>query len=292
MTFDEMITALEASGDYRVLRRLVPRTDMAVPDGPVKRGLFVDVETTGLDSARHEIIEIAMVPFTYDKGGQICATQTPFHALQQPKEPISAEITRLTGITDEMVAGKSIDWAAVADMVEGADIVLAHNASFDRQFLERACEAFEHKPWGCSHAQVDWAGEGFEGTRLGYLVAGAGYFFEKHRALNDCYAAVELLSKPLPVSGVIAFRTLLDAARKTTWRLFAAYAPFEFKDALRERGYRWNAEGQGPHRAWYIDVSEEQLRIERAFLEQEVYARQVDLPLVAINAYNRFSARV
>ena len=68
----------------------------------------------------------------------------------------------LLAITDEMVAGKVIDWAAVSAQVEAADLILAHNAGFDRKFLERACEAFEHKPWGCSNSQVDWAAEGFD----------------------------------------------------------------------------------------------------------------------------------
>ena len=292
MTFEEMVSALEASGDYKILRRLVPRAHIATPSGPIRTALFVDVETTGLDAARHEIIELAMVPFTYEREGRICEVKEPFHALQQPKDPITPEITKITGITDEMVAGKAIDWAKVTSLVESADLILAHNAGFDRQFLERACEAFEHKPWGCSNSQVDWAAEGFEGTRLGYLVAGAGYFFEKHRALNDCYAAVELLAHVLPVSQQPAFQQLLERARKVSFRLFAAYAPFEFKDALRERGYRWNADGQGPHRAWYIDVDEGQLQVEQQFLEREVYARAVDLPVLRIDAFNRFSARI
>ncbi len=47
---EAMAAALQASGDYRVLRRLAPRPPAAVPYGVVTRtGLFVDVETTGLD---------------------------------------------------------------------------------------------------------------------------------------------------------------------------------------------------------------------------------------------------
>jgi DNA polymerase-3 subunit epsilon len=292
MTFEEMAATLEASGDYKILRRLVPRAHLHTPSGLTRTALFVDVETTGLDAARHEIIELAMVPFTYEREGRICEVKEPFHALQQPSDPITPEITKITGITDEMVAGKVIDWDKVRAQVEAADLIIAHNASFDRQFLERACEAFQHKPWGCSNSQVDWAAEGFEGTRLGYLVASAGFFFEKHRALNDCHAAVELLAHVLPVSGLPAFQQLLERARKVSFRVFAAYAPFEFKDVLRERGYRWNADGQGPHRAWYIDVDEVQLKSEQQFLESEVYARGVDLPVLRIDAFNRFSARI
>ena len=105
-----MALALEATGDYRVLRKIQQRNIITPPDGtPTKNGLFVDVETTGLDPDRHEIIELAMVPFTYSKDGRIFSTGSPFQQLQEPKEPISAEITAITGITQEMVRGHQLD---------------------------------------------------------------------------------------------------------------------------------------------------------------------------------------
>jgi DNA polymerase-3 subunit epsilon len=75
-----MAAALEASGEYKVLRKLTPRTTILPPDGsPTRRGLFVDVETTGLDATRDEIIEVAMVPFTYGLDGRVFEIQPPFH---------------------------------------------------------------------------------------------------------------------------------------------------------------------------------------------------------------------
>ncbi len=69
-----------------------------------------------------------------------------------------------------------------------AVLVIAHNAGFDRRFLEKLAPGFALKAWACSQSQIDWEGEGIEGTRLSYLVAGAGYFYDKHRAVNDCLA--------------------------------------------------------------------------------------------------------
>ena len=292
MDFEAMAAALEATGDYRVLRKIQPRKVITPPDGtPTKNGLFVDVETTGLDPERHEIIELAMVPFTYSRDGRIFTTGEPFHQLNEPREPISAEITAITGITPEMVAGHELDSHAVEAFVESADLIVAHNAGFDRRFLENFSPAFEVKPWACSIQQVDWRSEGFEGTRLGYLVAGAGYFYDRHRAQNDCYAAIELLAMPLPHSGQPAFRQLLENARKATWRIWANYAPFELKDILRERGYKWNSGGNGTLRAWFIDVPEDAKDAELEFLQNEIYRREVDVPLRRIDAYTRFSNR-
>jgi DNA polymerase III epsilon subunit-like protein len=46
-----------------------------------------------------------------------------------------------------------------------ARLVVAHNAAFDRKFLERPCETFSTKPWACSISQINWAAEGYEGSR-------------------------------------------------------------------------------------------------------------------------------
>lgn len=289
---EAMAEALEATGEYRVLRRIQQRKVITPLDGtPTKKGLFVDVETTGLDPDRHEIIELAMVPFTYGKDGRIFTVAEPFHQLNAPKEPISQEITAITGITQEMVAGHELDSYAVDAFVESVDLIVAHNAGFDRRFLERFSPAFEAKPWACSIQQVDWRSEGLEGTRLGYLVAGAGYFYDRHRAQNDCYAAIELLAKPLPRSGEPAFKQLLENARKATWRIWANYAPFELKDTLRERGYKWNPGNNGSLRAWFIDVPEDLKTAELDFLQNEIYRREVDVPTRRIDAYTRFSDR-
>jgi len=290
---EAMAAALEASGHYRVLRKMESRVRLHAPDGsPTRLGLFVDVETTGLDPVRHEIIELAMVPFTYGLDGRIFEVGEAFHQLRQPSEPIPQEVTAITGLTDEMVAGKTIDPTEVASFAAPAALVIAHNAAFDRKFLERFCDTFTTKPWACSMTQVPWAEEGYEGVKLAYLASGAGFFYDKHRAIQDCLAAIELLARPLPKSGALAFAHLLERARRPNWRIWAEGAPFELKDVLKARGYRWNAEHGGAPRAWYIDVDEAGRDPELAFLCREIYQREVAPLTTRIDAHDRFSGRV
>ncbi|NLS26466.1 3'-5' exonuclease DinG [Sphingomonas sp. S2M10] len=284
---------LEASQDYRVLRRLQPRAPvMGIPEQDTRLGLFVDVETTGLDPSKDEIIELAMVPFRYSLDGIIVDVGEAFDRLREPSAPIPASITALTGISDAMVAGQRIDPDEVTQFALSAAVVIAHNAAFDRKFLERFCPSFSLKPWACSMSEIDWAAEGFEGTKLAYLAVGCGFFYDRHRAANDCLAAVEVLSRSLPKSGVNALGHLLARARLPTWRIWAEGSPFEFKDHLKSRGYRWNGEENGRPRAWYIDVTDEQREAELAFLKKEIYQRDVDLKPSRITAYERFSERV
>ncbi|MDB5651719.1 MAG: uncharacterized protein JWL62_3239, partial [Hyphomicrobiales bacterium] len=106
---EELAAALEQSGDYKVLRRFQPRIAPINAPAPNERlGIFLDLETTGLDPAKDEIIEIAMVPFLYSVDGNLLAVGEPFQSYQDPGISIPAEITALTGITDEMVQGQTI----------------------------------------------------------------------------------------------------------------------------------------------------------------------------------------
>lgn len=289
---ESMAEQLEQSGEYRVLRRLSPNQAVEAPDGGlVRRGLYVDVETTGLDPAVDEIIELAMVPFTYGTDGRITEVGEAFEGLRQPAEPIPAHITAITGIDDVMVAGRSIDPEAVARFAGRADLIVAHNAAFDRRFLERFCPVFVTKPWACSMTQIDWGDEGHEGVKLAYLAMGAGFFYDGHRAVHDCAAGIALLASRMPRSGERALAKLLERARAPTWRIWAEGAPFDLKDVLKARGYRWNAEGLGGPKAWFTDVSEADKADELEFLARDIGLGDREPLVRKVNAYDRFSER-
>ena len=293
MDYEQVASALEATGNYRVLRRLVPRLRYAEDDGtPKKIGVILDVETTGLDPAKDEVIELGMVRFEFASDGRIFGVTGTFDEMREPSVPIPTEITQLTGITEADVAGKSIDPNQVADFVTEASVVIAHNAGFDRKFCERAWPLFEKKAWACSANQVDWRGEGFDGSRLGYLLAGCGLFHGAHRADADCGALLEILSRPLPASGELALKRLLDTARQATARVWAVDSPFDLKNVLKARGYRWNDGSDARPKSWWIDVPEDRLEAERLFLHQEVYGWDADIPCTKITAFDRFSERI
>ncbi len=289
---EDMAQHLEASADYRVLRRLVPRRTIQPDDGSARfLGIFLDLETTGLDPNFEEIIEIALLPFTYSSDGRIFEVREGLNRLRQPTKPIPELVTQITGITDAMVAGHSIDPAELADFVADANLIVAHNARFDRPFAERFCPVFKDMYWACSMADIDWLSEGMEGTKLFYLLAQQGLFFEGHRAVNDCEAAIELLTRPLPKSGRLAFAALLETARKSSFRIWAINSPFDRKDSLKLRGYRWNSGENGQPKSWFIDVAGDARDAELAFLQDEIYRGQKDVPIDEMTAAIRYSDR-
>jgi DNA polymerase III subunit epsilon len=297
--FEEMAKLLEETGDYRILRRLVPMTawpmadlDRLDPNDILKLGLVLDVETTGMNQKKDEVIELAMVPFVFHPEGKIINRFETYRRLRQPSIPIPPEITVINGLDDAQVAGHTIDIPELEALVDKAVLIVAHNAGFDRQFAERLTPIFERKAWACSAEQIDWAAEGFEGKKLGYLLAHHGLFYDRHRASEDCAALLDLLSRPLPKSGALTLAKLLDAARRPDQRIWALSSPFETKDALKERGYHWNDGSDGRPKSWHIDVPMDKADEEINWLYKEIYKRPwAQLRLEKITAFTRFSGR-
>lgn len=290
-----MAEHLKESGEFVVLRRHEAPASYAADDGAKKlTAVVLDTECTGLDYKKDHIIELAMVSFEYSpETGNIYRVLDVFDEYADPGIPIPAEITELTGITNEMVAGKRIDVERVRQIVGQASVIIAHNAGFDRKFVEAGFPGiFEDKPWACTHTQLDWKAQGFSSSRLDYLGFKFGFVFDGHRASNDCLALLEILAGNLPLSGAPVIKELLDKARQASVRLYAVGAPFDLKEVLKARGYRWGDGTDGKPKAWWTEVNMADREAELAYLHKEIYGgRQRPLPEAVLNASIRFSAR-
>src|SRR5215813_12143080 len=137
-TLEQMARLLAESGDYRVTSRLGPLTEYHPPDNnPKLVAAVVDVETTGTNPDRDKIIELGICLFEYDRQkGRIYKVLGSWEWFEDPEVQIPPEITKITGITDEVVAGRRIDDHAVNELLSRVVLVIAHNAHFDRRFLE------------------------------------------------------------------------------------------------------------------------------------------------------------
>ena len=100
MIVSEAERVLDASPDHRILRRIPEPEKWTLPagDAAFRRGLYVDVESTGLSHETDEVIELAIVPFDYDPhSGQIMRVdeRAAFCGFRQPSFPIPAESTEI-----------------------------------------------------------------------------------------------------------------------------------------------------------------------------------------------------
>ena len=278
--------------DVRVLTRLAKLREVercALPDS--RLALIVDCETTGL-GVEDEIIELAMRPVTYRlSDGAVLAVHGAYVGLQEPKEPLPAGIVALTGISDADLAGQSIDIGIVAALSAEASLVLAHSARFDRPFLERFVPALREKPWACTIEDADWSGEGLESGKLSFVAAmGFSFFFDGHRALDDVDAVVEVLGRQARNGGTI-LNKILVSARRGRYRLRVVSA-YETREALKARGYRWDAGDGSRQKCWYKDLLDaEAVDAERAALET-IGDAIISTSVEHLTAVDRFSDRV
>lgn len=158
---------------------------------------FLDVETTGLDASTDEVVELAFYLFEFRRdSGEITRIVDRYVGLREPAVPISEGAARVHGIRMEDLRGKSLDMERLEKMVERAEFIVAHNASFDRGFIRRLVQSSNRKPWLCSMSGIDWKGRGFVSRSLQSLLRDHGINVDRgHRADDDVRSALELLAK-------------------------------------------------------------------------------------------------
>ena len=135
MDKNKIIEDLESNGEYKVIRKYEKPDYYHHDDGSQKfTGVICDIETTGLSHEIDKIIEIAIVKFEFSKDGRIFKIHDSYSCLEDPKIPLTDKIIALTGLKDADLATKSFDIDAINKFVENADVIIAHNANFDRKF--------------------------------------------------------------------------------------------------------------------------------------------------------------
>ncbi|MEL7729849.1 3'-5' exonuclease [Citromicrobium bathyomarinum] len=258
-----------------------PRT---APDGEIVRRVCVlDCETTGLNAAKHQIIELCTAIVLVNKEGRIVGIETVMTGMVDPGHPLSSEIIELTGLTDSDLSGHSISSKQLIALLEYCDGVVAFNAQFDRVFVEKLIGSHVPVPWGCAMTDVRWRQLGFEPGQQGYLLAQAGYYMPcAHRAKDDVLALIELLDHVCN-DGKSVMAKVLSALEAPAWRFEACGAPYPFKDELKERRYRWAPERA--HKLWHKHVRPADFRSEYRWYRQTIGKRPVVVPLPAGERY-------
>jgi len=295
---ENAISELETTGNFKVLRKLNLEQDIRFTQKTINEpliGLCLDTETTGLDHATDKIIELGIVAFEYDPSTfeiiRICGRYSGF---EDPGFPLSEEVTKIHGITDDMIAGKTFDDEQVNSLAKNVSLVIAHNADFDRKFVENRFPVFVSLPWACSLYQVNWETECVKYRSLEYLLfACCGCFFEPHRALDDAAGVLALLLGQLPNTKTSIFKALVESSQEILSRIWAIDSPFSTKELLKERGYRWSDGVNSSNKAWNKIVPGNLEQKELNFLAKNVYPNgdTSSVKIIRSDAFSRYSVR-
>lgn len=157
-----------------------------------KRFVVVDTETTGLSSVDDSIIELAAVRVENGVIGEM------YQQLVDPEIPIPEAAGRVNHITDDMVKGKPRIYEALPGFLTfiGDDVVAAHNARFDAQFIAQACLRNRFKAPGRyfdTMALSRYWPEAANKKQQTLLQAAGIENQSAHRALGDAYTLAQFI---------------------------------------------------------------------------------------------------
>ena len=228
---------------------------------------ILDLETTGLDKANDKIIELAVKLVSVDnKTGDLNAILNQYESFQDPEEHIDEKVSMVNGITNDMVDGHAINWDSVEEIMESADLIIAHNAGFDRAFMDRYLPISKEKIWICSVNDVDWLSRGFTSSKQELLCIWHGFYYDSHRAMSDVDALINLITHPSNETNKPVL-DLIENASNPIYKVSAINSPYETKDILKSNGYFWN----GDQKYWWKNLLLGEIESEKRWLADNVY---------------------
>lgn len=263
-----------------------PSAEILIPAGKTISLAFLDVETTGLNYKDDEIIELALKVILFEKNtGSIVKIINTYEAFNEPSKPIDNNITKLTGITKNMVNGKKINWNNVEKILEGVDLIISHNALFDRPFIDANLEISKNKIWACSIKDIDWLQKGFVNSKQEMLCFWHGFYFEAHRAMNDVNALIHLLTHPSYNKNKPIIELYINS-KIDEYNVWVTNFPFnaDKKDKIKSSGYYWN----NKKKLWFKRVSIDNLEKEKKYLIKTIYHNTFDGKIEIIDPKDRY----
>lgn len=184
--------------------------------------VVLDLETTGLNPALDEIIEVGAIRTNRETGARIC-----FQALVRPEREVPRHITRMTGISQAMVdrEGRCLSDVLAEFIVFIQDLPLVtYNAAFDMGFLQSAAEKVSlpiNNRYTCALQMARRAWPDLPSHRLVDLARIRNLpNDDNHRALGDCRRAL-----------LIFTAAASECGGKIRWTIPSAHVRFQQNEA-------------------------------------------------------------
>jgi DNA polymerase-3 subunit epsilon len=205
---------------------------MADPTIGIRYACLLDTETTGLNPAVDKTLEVAVMLFDVKHAQPVASFASLIRNDSNESEPIN-------GIPSGMLSEAhepELVWRAVRWLIGPAQVIIAHNAEFDRKFVPDL-----GKPWCCSENDIQYPGRSRGGSlvqlalSLGLGVASA------HRAMADVDTLARILTR-LAEMGHELEPVLLHAMRPKV--MCHSLAPFEKKEEVKAAGFRWDPDAK------------------------------------------------
>ena len=198
--------------------------------------LLVDTETTGLDPATDALCELGAVLFSVPHRAVISQLSFLLPVLTNDAIAINGiepQLSQLPQPSSELLA-------VFVAMAQQADAFLAHNAAFDRPWIEPLLPAELRgaaRPWICTCEGIRWPGLKPNPSLQSLALAHGIPVWAAHRALTDCTYLAQVLERDPELEA-----HLKEGLQPR--RLVAAQLAYEQRELARQAGFRWIAEAK------------------------------------------------
>jgi DNA polymerase-3 subunit epsilon len=213
----------------------------------MKNVLILDTETTGVDRDKDRVIEVGCILWSVEHR----TTLSIYSNLIQGEDNAAEHINGITpAVLRQHPAPATRVFKAVECLAERADIVVAHQADFDRAFCARHSDYLASKSWVCTKEDLVWPrakpGTSLVATALAHGVP----VFQAHRAISDCMLIARLFEAHPDID------TRLEAALAHSLipkHRYVAITSYEERDLPKQAGFRWD----GERKEWWRVLNEE-----------------------------------
>jgi DNA polymerase-3 subunit epsilon len=220
------------------------------PESVVPRTLLIlDTETTGLEPENHCCVEVGAILFDVQSRAVLAQQSFLLPAETNAAEPINripAAVTRLPQPWKQALL-----W--FQNLLDAADVLVAHNAAFDRQWFGRGELPTVTQPWLCSMEDMRWPADRQLRSRPSVRDLALAYgvpVWAAHRALTDCIYLAEVFARCDDLE-----QLLLQGLEPR--KLVRAKVSYDDRQLARDAGFRWNDPIKG---AWARRMSAREIQ--------------------------------
>lgn len=220
------------------------------PERVVPRTLLIlDTETTGLEPENHCCVEVGAILFDVQSRAVLAQQSFLLPAETNAAEPINripAAVTRLPQPWKQALL-----W--FQNLLDAADVLVAHNAAFDRQWFGRGELPAVTQPWLCSMEDMRWPADRQLRSRPSVRDLALAYgvpVWAAHRALTDCIYLAEVFARCDDLE-----QLLLQGLEPR--KLVRAKVSYDDRQLARDAGFRWNDPIKG---AWARRMSAREIQ--------------------------------
>ncbi len=201
--------------------------------------LILDTETTGLDPTCDKCLEVGAILFNVPSRAVLSQISVLIPVKNNPAESINRIPSNVTRLIQPWEAGLEY----LNSLIDSADLLVAHNADFDKQWFGLPPLPKASKKWLCTMEDVSWplslnlkSRPSVRDLALAYGVP----VWSVHRALSDCIYISEVFQRCENLETLIAHG--LEPRQ-----LMRAQVSYEERYLAKEAGFRWNDPVRG---AW------------------------------------------